>query len=191
MHHCALICHRDIRIREQLQKELHELDYQQVLICNNRDNALELAVDHGPDIMLLEAAAPVSGANLAAIINRQARITAILLVRHDEQEHLKQAVEDQIDAFLTIPLTASDAAATLAIAIHTARRTAALRQELELTKTKLQERKIIERAKGLLMETQQINEGSAFKIMRSQSMTRRISMAQLAEEMIRTSNRQD
>ncbi len=187
---CALICHTDIRIREQLKKHLPGIGYQQVLACNQRDNALELAIDHHPDLMLLEAAAPISGSKLAASIRKIITAATILLVRTDEQEHLKQAINDQIDAFLTTPFPLSDSTVALELAIRSATRTAALRQELELTKAKLQDRKIIERAKGLLMEMYRISEDAAFRMLRSQSMARRLSMAALAEEYVRTGTRQ-
>ncbi len=63
-------------------------------------------------------------------------------------------------------------------------RTVQLRRQVAELEQRLTERKLIERAKGLLMTRKLLNEEQAFRTMRSEAMRRRISLAQLAEELL-------
>lgn len=182
--HTALVCAKDIRTREALKTALYALGLREVLVCNQRDNALELAIDHSPQLVLLESTPPVSGLELAVTIRNSISTLSILLVDHDIETPFKQAAASPIDAFLAKPLLQPDLQLALELAIHTAHQIAALRQELETTQSALKQRKVVERAKGLLMEREGITEEQAFKKMRSLAMTRRISIGAVAEEII-------
>lgn len=184
--HTALVCDKDIRIREQLKASLHLLGIPVVLLCNQRDNALELAADRHPDLLVLEAEPPVDGIELVARISKKPRTLTVLLVRQLDEALFKQAADGRVDAFLVNPLRQPDPTLALELAIRTARQFAELRHELEATKTALSQRKIVERAKGRLMERERLSEEQAYRSMRRQAMERRISMACLAQEMLET-----
>ena len=187
--HTALVCDRDIRTRESLKAALQQLGINRVLLCNQRDNALELAVDHRPTLLFLEAALPVAGLELAASLQTQLTSLVVLLVTTGDRELLKQASSAAIDSFLAKPLQQQDMALAVELAIRSAQENAQLRKELETAQTALKQRKQIEKAKGLLMDQERINEDQAFKKMRSLAMTRRITLAQLAEQIIRGAQR--
>jgi two-component system, response regulator PdtaR len=189
--HTALVCDKDSRIRGNIEEALHTLGLHAVFACNQRDNALELAFDHQPDLIVLEAAPPVSGLDLAITIRKKIPALAILVLKQGDESLLKQATTAQIDAFLYKPLQQPDLLFTLELTIHTARQVATLRAELITTQTALSQRKVIEKAKGLLMERERISEDAAFRMMRGQSMARRINMATLADELLTKNVRQD
>lgn len=182
--HTALVCDRDIRTRESLKAALLQLGISEVLVCNQRDNALELAVDHRPQLILLEAALPVAGLELAAAIRAQLSPLLVLLVEQGAQELLKKADTNQIDAFLAKPLQTAELPLTVELAIRTAQRAADLRDACETAQTALKQRKQIEKAKGLLMDRERMGEEQAFRKMRSLAMARRVTLARLAEEII-------
>lgn len=185
----ALVCDRDSRIREGLKLALQHLAIRNVLTCNQRDNALELALDHRPELVILEAAAPVAGHELATTIKSQSRPLVVLLVSQQELTLVKQAPLHQIDAFLAKPLPAQENTVSVELAILTAQRMATARNALEASETALRHRKEIERAKGLLMAREQLSEEQAYQRMRSQAMARRVSMAVLAEELINSATK--
>jgi len=189
--HTALVCDTDSGIRETLAAVLHARGLRNVLVCSNRDTALKLALDHHPDVVLLEAAPPVNGADLVMMIRKQHPVMAILLLDDQVDDALfKQAGSIPIDSFLTRTLCQPNPGSTVELALRTAQLVSGLRSELAKAQNNLDQRKIIEKAKGLLMERRDISEDAAFTLMRSQSMTRRISMAKLAEELITGSARQ-
>lgn len=89
--HTALVCDRDIRTRESLKAALLQLGISKVLLCNQRDNALELALDHRPELLIVEAAQPMDGLELTTTIKTQYAPLVLLLVEQGGQELLKQA----------------------------------------------------------------------------------------------------
>lgn len=180
----ALICDRDIRIREKLKQHLMLLGFEDIRTCNQRDNALELAMDHRPQLVLLEAASPMAGLELTMDIRQHYMPLIILLVGLDDQLPDNQAAAGQVDAFLAKQLPLGDTELPTRLALHTAQQVAKLRQELNATQLTLQQRKTIERAKGIVMELESLSEEQAYRWMRSQAMTRRVSMAALAEKVI-------
>lgn len=180
----ALVCDRDVRIREKIKEHLTLLGFGKVLTCNQRDNALELAVDYRPQVVLLEAAPPVAGQDLAMDLRQQYAPLIILLVAAADQLPDNQATAGLIDAFLAKAFPQHDAELPTKLALHTAQQVAQLRQGLTAAQLALTQRKLIERAKGLVMERERLSEEQAYRTMRSQAMTRRISMAQVAAELL-------
>ena len=182
--HTALVCDSDSVFQEQLKSTLLELGCCTVLLCTSRDEALALAVEHLPQLAVLEAAAPIHGLTLAATLQKHLAIMTLLTITPSDRPLLKQATMNRIDAFLTKPSLPSELPLAVELALYTAQRCAGLQTMLEQTKTALTERKNIERAKGLLMAREQLSEEQAYRRMRSQAMARRLSMAALAEELI-------
>lgn len=182
--HTALVCDSDNAFREQLKNSLLELGCSTVLLCDRRDEALALAVEHLPQLAVLEAAAPIHGLTLAATLHNHLEIMTLLTVRPSDRPLLKQATINRIDAFLAKPSHPAELALALELALHTARCFAGLQTQLQAAQRALLERKQIERAKGLLMAREHLTEEQAYRRMRSQAMAHRVSMAALAEEMI-------
>jgi response regulator NasT len=183
--HTALVCDRDIRTRESLKAALLQLGISEVLVCNQRDNALELAHDHRPDLLIVEAALPLDGLQLITTIRAQYAPLVVLLLEQGGLKLLKQATEGLIDAFLAKPLPAAGLVLTIELALHAGQQMARLRDSCETAQTALKQRKQIEKAKGLLMDREQMGEEQAFKKMRSLAMARRVTLTRLAEEIIR------
>ncbi len=187
--HSALVCDKSCKTQEEIKSVLLTLGLRNVMTCNQRDNALELAADHQPDLVVLEAAHPVDGLTLVRELAAAGTMPTILLVTPEDRALVKQATPAPVAAFLAKPLPRPDATLALELAIHTACQIARLNKELAAATSALTQRKAIERAKGLLMEHEGLNEEQTYRRMRSQAMTRRISMAQLAQEILRNQRR--
>lgn len=180
----ALVCDSDDGFREEIKEVLPGLGYSNVLLCTTRGDALALAVEQLPQLVVLEAAPPICGLKLATTLRNHINTKILLTVCASDLPLLKQADSAKIDAFLARPSTLPELPLAVELALRTAQQVTCLQTLLEQTKNALQERKAIERAKGLLMEKEQLSEELAYRRMRNQAMARRVSMAALAEEMI-------
>ena len=82
------------------------------------------------------------------------------------------------------PIAESNLIPAVEIALHQSDKAKRLKEDIKNAKQEVEKRKLIERAKGILMQTEQITEEEAFKRMRDSSMTRQMTMESLAKEII-------
>lgn len=180
----AVVCMNNRLGQERLQEVLTACGVQTVLFHQSLEKTAESVCCRQPDLIFLEAADTLASPGLVDALTACCPAVLILLVA--EQEFgLLQKYTERADGFLMSPLPPVRAESLVKLTLVQARRTYALRTALEESRTALKERKQIERAKGLIMASEGISEDQAYRRMRSQSMGRRISMARLAEEMLR------
>src|SRR5208337_589314 len=110
----------------------------------------------------------------------------IILTAHGHPNLIDQAVEDGVVSYLLKPITNPALNAAIEVAVARAREIQALQENVDHLKMTLRERKLIERAKGILMSRRHLNENEAFRLLQRQSQDRRIPMAKLAESIIQT-----
>jgi response regulator NasT len=108
----------------------------------------------------------------------------ILLTSHTDQETVEGAKGSGVMAFLVKPLRPEELGPTLALAVSRFEEFQAIREENAGLKKSLESRKVIERAKGLLMERDGLSEPEAFRRIRKLSMDKRKSMAEIAEALL-------
>lgn len=180
----ALLCGTDQRGQERLQEVLPSCGVQTVWLSKDLETACELAERCQPDLILLEVL------QLQAALGRfnQMRTCCpapLILLGGEQELGLLQNYADQVDGLLLTPLPVVRTAAVVQLALISAGYAAGLRLALQETRIALKERKQIEQAKGLVMLSEGLSEEQAYRRMRSQAMGRRISMARLAEEILR------
>ncbi|HLC17442.1 MAG TPA: response regulator [Thermodesulfobacteriota bacterium] len=151
----------------------------------NGEEALAICSATSPDLVIMDVKMPVmDGIEAAREINRSHPTPVVLLTATDDPETIRRAVEAGVMAYLTKPVRLEDLLPAVELAVSRFREFEVLRKEnLDLKKT-LEARKIIEKAKGILMETQKVSEKEAFTRIRKESMDRRKSMKEIAEEII-------
>jgi len=110
----------------------------------------------------------------------------IILTAHGHPNLIDQAVEDGVVSYLLKPITNPALNAAIEVAVARAREIQVLQENVDHLKMTLRERKLIERAKGILMSRRHLNENEAFRLLQRQSQDRRIPMAKLAESIIQT-----
>lgn len=183
----ALICSPDPVFCDHLSQLLRSpaLEYHSRHAVTTEE-AVQLAVTLLPQLIIVEHRPPeLDGISLAARIRKQLWTPVLLAATTWDRTLLKTAVSSGIAAFITRFPSESELRKTIFEAEVRLEHDDQLAKRLGEVEQKLSERKVIEKAKGLLMERDGISENDAFKAMRSQSMTRRISMAKLAEEILR------
>lgn len=179
----ALLCGRDHRGQERLQELLPVCGIQTVLLSKDLETAYEIAQSRHPDLMMVEVV------QLQTALDRFVRMRSccsapLILLGGEQEQEMLQKYADHGDALLLTPLPPVRTAAVVQLALVSARHAAALRKALEESRTALAERKQIERAKGLVMVSEGLSEEQAYRRMRNQAMSRRISMVRLAEDIL-------
>lgn len=119
---------------------------------------------------------------LAQIIDEE-NLGPIVLVDLPSLDELSYA-PDSIMGVLNKPISQEQLVTTVNLAIFQYKKKIQLRDELDTLKLKLEDRKIIDKAKGILMQKQNLNEDKAYKLMREQSMNQRVAMKRVAQDIL-------
>jgi len=170
-----------------LQDQLESLGYDVVAVVNDGQRAVEMCRRSLPDAVFLDIEMPgMDGLAAARQIAEDPGTPVIILTAHGHPNLIDQAVEDGVVSYLLKPMTNPALNAAIEVAVARAREIQALQENVDHLKMTLRERKLIERAKGILMSRRHLNENEAFRLLQRQSQDRRIPMAKLAESIIQT-----
>ena len=181
-----LICSPDPVFQDHLARLLEAIGGYRPALSAGSDAALQYALQQPPELLICSHD-PVrcDGIALTGALQGKVWVPVILAAHPWTQELVKTAVAAGVAAFLTSFPAESELRHALLEARARLEHEDSLRGKLRESEQRLADRKVIEKAKGFLMERERISEDAAFKLMRSQSMTRRISMALLAEELLK------
>ncbi|MHB1127034.1 MAG: ANTAR domain-containing response regulator [Bacillota bacterium] len=137
------------------------------------------------DLVVLDADLPgVNGWEVARIIEDERIASVLLIVPTWQREMLERAREQGVQAFLIKPLSEQTLLPAVETTIMNQRKMADLEREVARLKETLENRKTVERAKGILMETLGISESQAFRRIQQQAMNKSLSMRAVAEAII-------
>ena len=181
-----LICDDEPIIRANLKSMLSELGFEQVLECGDGKNAVEMALASYPDMVVLDVSMPeMDGITAAGEIRKKLKIPIILLTNAHDSATVKRASECGIAAFLTKPLRKQDLLPAIEIALHHVEEVEELKEKIEDLRETIENRKIIEKAKGLLMEKHRMPEAEAYRTMQKMAMDNRKSLRQVADVILK------
>lgn len=140
---------------------------------------------HRPDIVLIDIESPDRDIlESLAIINRQAPTPVAMFSTRGDAEFIARAVESGVSAYMAEGMSAARVQPAIEIAMAQFRSYQQLRVSLERTQKQLDERKTIERAKGLLMAKKDLSEEAAHKTLRNLAMSGNATMREVAEQII-------
>lgn len=155
--------------------------------CIVAEKLPELLIEKSPDcLFVLHNPLNLNAMKLSSSFLLRAGCPLVIAAEQWDQKLAKEAISAGYDAFLGIPTTVNSIIITLLQAEAQHNRSRHLNNRVLELEQRLTERKLIEKAKGLLMEKQKLSEEQAFRTMRNESMHRRISMAALADELLRS-----
>src|SRR5919109_701786 len=182
-----LVAEDETIIRLDLRELLEAAGHEVVAEARDGEEAVALARAHAPELAILDVKMPrLDGIEAAKRILDERPIPIVMLTAYDQQELVARAVEAGVFGYLVKPFRESD----LMPAIETARarhaELEALREEAESLAEALATRKVVERAKGLLMEREQLSEQEAFERLRRASQVSGRPMRVVAEALIAT-----
>jgi response regulator NasT len=181
----VLIADDDPIIRLDLKQMLENLDYEVVAEAGDGQQAVEVARETNPDICILDVKMPVmDGIEAVTIITEEGIAPAILLTAYSDEELIQRAKQAGVFAYLVKPFKPSDLPPAIEIARSRYEQNSQLNKEVSSLQERLETRKLVERAKGILMEEHNLAEAEAYRRIQVQSMNARKSMKEVAEAII-------
>ena len=181
----VLIADDEPIIRLDLRQMLESLDYEVVAEAGNGKEAVDLARLHNPDVCILDVKMPVmDGIEAVDIITEESIAPTILLTAYSDKELINRAQAAGVFAYLVKPFKPSDLAPTIEVARARFEQIVLLAKEVSSLTERLDARKAIDKAKGILMQSQGINEAEAYRRIQIQSMNLRKSMREVAEAIV-------
>ncbi len=172
-------------IRLDLKTLLEEMGHIVIGEAADGARALELTRSLKPDVVIMDIKMPVmDGLDAAKVIAEEKIAPVVLLTAYSQKDLIERAKEAGVYAYLVKPFQESDLMPAIEIAISRYLEQHDLTEQLGSLEQKLETRKLVDRAKGILMDKYQMNEAEAFRRIQQQSMNQRRSMKEIAEALI-------
>ena len=180
----VLIAEDDAIIRMDLKEMLEEEDYE-VLVAGDGAAAVQLARDEQPSLVILDIKMPVmDGLAAAQKISEERLAPVLILTAYSQRELVERAAQIGAMAYLVKPFQKQDLLPAIEIAKGRYQQLASLADEVGDLTERLESRKQVERAKGVLIDRYGMNEGDAFRFLQQAAMDRRLSMREVAEAIL-------
>ncbi len=174
-------------IRLDLVELLGEEGYDVVGECGRGDEAIALVREHRPDIALLDIKMPGLDGLTAAREIAGDRLAAVLILTAFSQRHLVERARDAgALAYVTKPYQRNDLVAAIEVALGRFRELQSLDRDVRGLEDQLETRKVVDRAKGRLMDVEGLSEGDAFSLIQRRAMEGRTTMRAVAEAIVAT-----
>ncbi|MEY4657950.1 MAG: hypothetical protein RLZZ545_234 [Actinomycetota bacterium] len=178
-----LVAEDEALIRMDLVEMLQEAGYQVVAQATNGEEAIALATEHQPDLAILDVKMPVlDGISAAEKIISIAPV--LMLTAFSQRELVERARDAGVMAYVVKPFTIGDLVPAIEIAISRHTQMRSLAEEVADLHERLETRKIIDRAKGILMKALNLSEPEAFSWIQRAAMDRRLTMKEVANAVI-------
>ena len=184
----VVIADDDVITRLDIREALEFQGYEVVGEAADGIDAVELCADLKPDVVLLDVKMPVmDGLTAAKIIGGAGNdIAIIMLTAYNDKQFVDKAGEFGVLGYLVKPVDEKSLTPTIEIAVKRLKEFRELKKTVEGQEKKLEERKIIEKAKGILIQNNSISEDEAYKYLRTISMNKRKTIVEVAKIIIET-----
>ncbi len=172
-------------IRLDLRKTLENMGHQVVGEAGDGAKAVEIARELKPDIIILDIKMPeMDGIEAAKMLTTEGVAPVLLLTAYSQKDLVDRAKDAGVFAYLVKPFKEADLLPAMEIAISRYEEFVELENEVSDLENKLDTRKSVDRAKGILMDQYGLKEQEAFRRIQIQSMNTRKSMREIAEAII-------
>jgi two-component system, response regulator PdtaR len=183
----VLIAEDEALIRLDLAEMLREEGYEIVGEAGDGQEAVELAEQHKPDLVIMDVKMPRrDGIDAASEIASKRIAPIVVLTAFSQRDLVERARDAGAMAYLVKPFSASDLIPAIELAVSRFGEVTALEREVATLSDRLETRKLVERAKGLLQANQGMTEPEAFKWIQRAAMDRRTTMKRVAEVVLET-----
>jgi response regulator NasT len=178
-----LVAEDEALIRMDLIEMLQEAGYEVCAEATNGEEAIALAHEHKPDLCILDVKMPVlDGISAAEKIISIAPV--LMLTAFSQRELVERARDAGVMAYVVKPFSIGDLVPAIEIAMSRHQQMRSLAEEVADLHERLETRKIIDRAKGILMKALNLSEPEAFSWIQRAAMDRRLTMKEVAMAVI-------
>jgi AmiR/NasT family two-component response regulator len=180
-----LLAEDEVISRMDLREMLENLGYIVIGEAGDGVAAVNLARALKPDLVLMDIKMPELDGISAAETLSQERVTPVLLLTaYSDKEFVDRAVDAGVMGYLVKPFAEAQLKPAIEVALERWREIRQIQQDLSQTQETLETRKLVERAKGVLMDSQSLKEAEAFRRIQRLSMNSRKSMREVAEAIL-------
>ncbi len=181
----VLIAEDESIIAAGLESQLKKIGHSVVGQAEDGKAVLPLVKRLKPDVVLMDINMPtLNGLQVARQISAQAPVAIVILTGYSEVKLINEASEIGVENYLIKPVDENDLKPALELAYQNFQRKQSLMKEVETSKFALEERKLIEHAKGILMDHKGIKESEALALLQKKSRENRIKMSEVARKII-------
>jgi two-component system, response regulator PdtaR len=181
----VVIAEDEALIRLDLKEMLEEEGYQVVAEAGDGESAVSSVAEHKPDLAILDIKMPVlDGISAAERIAAERLAPVVILTAFSQRELVERARDAGAMAYLVKPFTKADLVPAIEMAVSRFAEIRSLDAEIETLRDRLEVRKLLDRAKGLLQSQHGLSEPEAFRWIQKTSMDRRLTMRKVAEAVI-------
>ena len=172
-------------IRLDLRESLQEEGYEVVGDVGRGDKAVEMVDALRPDVAIFDIKMPgMSGLEAAKIVSDKKICPVVMLTAFSQREIIEQARDAGALAYLVKPFQKTDLVPAIELAIARFAELKSLSGEVAALGAQLEIRKLVDRAKGVLIDKHQMSESDAFSFIQSMAMSQRMKMGDIAEQII-------
>jgi len=180
----VVVAEDEALIRMDVVATLQEAGYEVVGEVGDGEEAVRLAIELVPDLMIMDIKMPKLDGISAAEKISELKIPVVLLTAFSQADLVKRAADAGAMAYVTKPFKPSDLLPAIQIALSRSEELFALETEIVDLNERLETRKLMDRAKGLLQSKMRLSEPEAFRWIQKASMDRRLSMSQVAKAVL-------
>jgi response regulator NasT len=172
--------------RQFFQELLSHLGHEVVAVAESGGELVERCRSLHPDLVITDIKmADMDGLRAAAEVNRLAPVPVILVTGHPDIDFLSPAAADYIMAYLSKPAKGVDLQAAISLAMLRFSHFQALRQEADSLRQALEDRKAVERAKGIVMKRLHLEEPEAFRRLRKLASDQNRKLVEVAQALLK------
>ena len=188
----VVIAEDEAIIRLDLKEILEAEGYAVIGETGRGDEAIDLARMLEPDLVILDIKMPgMNGIDAAKVISDEGLAAVILLTAFSQQDLIQEASNAGVLAYLVKPFQRSDLVPAIELALGRFKEISDLKQETLMLQESLQTRKLVDRAKGLLIDNYGLKESDAYRYLQKKAMEDRTTMKAVAEDILTDSSKLD